>query len=107
MFASTDLDGDGDGVLAFHCGAERFHELLEMEGMRPTPHSARFFWVTLERWDALRPRMIEDELRCAHALIFAKLSRRTRAILAMPSQERNKITEARQKLLADMGRNQC
>jgi predicted DNA-binding protein (MmcQ/YjbR family) len=29
MFASTDIDGSGVGVLAFHCGAERFHELLE------------------------------------------------------------------------------
>src|SRR5580698_3775983 len=34
MFASTDLDGSGVGVLAFHCGAERFHELLEKEGTR-------------------------------------------------------------------------
>jgi predicted DNA-binding protein (MmcQ/YjbR family) len=29
MFAMTDLDGTGTGVLWFHCGAERFHELLE------------------------------------------------------------------------------
>ena len=29
MFAMTDLDGSGTGVLWFHCGAERFHELLE------------------------------------------------------------------------------
>ncbi len=33
MFAMTDLDGTGTGVLWFHCGAERFHELLEREGI--------------------------------------------------------------------------
>ena len=33
MFAMTDLDGTGTGVLWFHCGAERFHELLEIEGI--------------------------------------------------------------------------
>lgn len=47
MFAMTDVDGGG--VLAFHCGAERFYELLEREGIRPTPYAAKNFWVTLER----------------------------------------------------------
>jgi predicted DNA-binding protein (MmcQ/YjbR family) len=59
MFASTDLDGSGVGVLSFHCGAERFHELLEREGIRPTPYSAKQFWVTLERWNALPPRQLK------------------------------------------------
>jgi predicted DNA-binding protein (MmcQ/YjbR family) len=88
MFAMTDLDGTGTGVLWFHCGAERFHELLEVDGIIPAPYLAKAYWVTLERWDALRPRRIEDELRCAHELIFAKLPARTRAILAMPEKER-------------------
>ena len=29
MFAMTNLDGIGTGVLWFHCGLERFYELLE------------------------------------------------------------------------------
>ena len=37
MFAMTDLDGTGTGVLWFHCGAERFHELLEREGIFASP----------------------------------------------------------------------
>ncbi len=74
MFAMTDLDGTGTGVLWFHCGAERFHELLEREGIIASPYLAKAHWVTLERWDVLRPREIEDELRRAHALIFEKLA---------------------------------
>ena len=100
MFASTDLDGSGVGVLSFHCGAERFHELLEIEGMRPTPYSAKQFWVTLERWDVLRPRQVEDELKRAYELIYAKLPKRTQNVLAMPEKERNRIIRERKKVVA-------
>ncbi len=88
MFAMTDLDGTGTGVLWFHCGAERFHELLEVDGIIASPYLAKAHWVTLERWDALRPRQVEDELRRAYELIFAKLPARTKTLLAMPETER-------------------
>lgn len=88
MFAMTDLEGTGTGVLWFHCGAERFHELLEIDGIIPSPYLAKAYWVTLERWDVLRPREIEDELRRGHDLIFAKLPAGTRAILELPEKER-------------------
>jgi predicted DNA-binding protein (MmcQ/YjbR family) len=100
MFAMTDLDGSGVGVLNFHCGAERVHELLEVEGIRATPYLAKAHWVTLERWDALRPREIEEELRRAHALILEKLPPRTKKILAMPEREIAKVIRERKKLLA-------
>jgi predicted DNA-binding protein (MmcQ/YjbR family) len=101
MFAMTDLDGTGIGVLWFHCGAERFHELLECEGFLPAPHLARAFWVAMERWDSLRSREVEEELRRAHALIYEKLPKRTRAVLAMPEKERVILIRERKKLLAE------
>ena len=101
MFAITDLDGTGNGVLSFHCGAERFDELLETEGIAPAPHLARAFWVALERWDVLRVRQIEEELVRAHALIYAKLPKRTKAVLALPEKERAGIIRERKKLLAE------
>jgi predicted DNA-binding protein (MmcQ/YjbR family) len=101
MFAMTDLDGTGTGVLWFHCGAERFHELLEIDSIVPAPHLARAYWVAMERWDALRPRAIEDELLRAHALIYGKLPKRTKAVLQMPAKEREKLIRARKKLLAE------
>ncbi len=100
MFAMTDLDGSGTGVLWFHCGAERFHELLEIDGVIASPYLARAHWVTVERWDAMRPRQIEDELRRAHALIYEKLPPRTKALLAMPAGERDKVIRERKKALA-------
>jgi predicted DNA-binding protein (MmcQ/YjbR family) len=97
MFAMTDLDGSGTGVLWFHCGAERFHELLEVEGIFASPYLAKAYWVTLERWDALRPRQIEEELRKAHDLIFEKLPKRTKALLALPDKGRKKLIADRKK----------
>lgn len=100
MFALIHLDGEGTGVLWFHCGPERYAELLEVEGIIPAPYMARAHWVTVERWDVLRPRELEDELRRAHELIFARLPRRTRNVLVMPEKERMKILRERRKALA-------
>jgi predicted DNA-binding protein (MmcQ/YjbR family) len=101
MFAMTDLDGTGIGVLWFHCGAERFYELLEREGIRAAPHLARAHWVAVERWDTLRVREFEEELGRAHALIYEKLPKRTKAVLALPEKERAKVIRERKKLLAE------
>ena len=101
MFAMTDLEGTGFGVLWFHCGAERFHELLEIEGISASPYLAKAHWVTMERWDVLRPRQIEDELRRSHALIIEKLPKRTRTVLAMPEKVRTKLIRERKKVLAE------
>ncbi len=105
MFAMTDLDGTGTGVLWFHCGAERFHELLEIEGIIASPYLAKAYWVTLERWDSLRPREIEEELRRAHELIFNKLPKRTKDLLALPEKERKRLlSERKEKIAARAGR---
>jgi predicted DNA-binding protein (MmcQ/YjbR family) len=100
MFALIHLDDAGTGVLWFHCGAERYSELLEIEGIIPAPYMAKAHWVTIERWDAMRLRNFEDELRNAHSLVYEKLPKRTKAILAMPEKERNKVIRERRKVLA-------
>jgi predicted DNA-binding protein (MmcQ/YjbR family) len=100
MFAMTDLDGTGTGVLWFHCGAERFHELLENEGICASPYLAKAHWVTMERWDALKPRQVEDELRRARDLIYERLPKRTKAVLALPDKERANVIRERKKLVA-------
>jgi predicted DNA-binding protein (MmcQ/YjbR family) len=101
MFAMTDADGTGFGKLWFHCGAERFHELLEIEGMSASPYLAKAYWVTMERWDVLRPRQIEEELQRPHALIFEKLPKRTKTVLALPEKERKQAIRERKKALAE------
>jgi predicted DNA-binding protein (MmcQ/YjbR family) len=73
---------------------------METEGIYGAPHLARAFWVAVERWDVLRPREIEEELRRAHALIYEKLPKRTKAVLGLPEKERAKLIRERNKLLA-------
>jgi predicted DNA-binding protein (MmcQ/YjbR family) len=100
MFALIHLDGTGTGVAWFHCGAERYQELLEIEGIIPAPYMAKAHWVTIERWDVLRARQWEEELRLAHTLVYERLPKRTKTVLAMPEKERTKLIRERRKLLA-------
>ena len=100
MFATTDVDGTGSGVLWFHAGPERYHELLEIDGIIPAPYMARAWWVTLERWTVLRPREIEEELARAHALIYERLPKRVKVLLELPERERNKLVRERKRQLA-------
>ncbi|MGC1298821.1 MAG: MmcQ/YjbR family DNA-binding protein [Alloacidobacterium sp.] len=100
MFALASLDGTGKGVLSFHAGADRYNELLENEGVIPAPYMARIYWVCLERWDALPQRELEELLTRAYELVFAKLPKRTKDVLAMPPTQRRKLISDRKKLLA-------
>ena len=100
MFALIHLDDQGTGVAWFHAGAERYREMLEIEGIIPAPYMAKAYWVTVERWDVLRARQWEEELRQAHALVYEKLPKRTKAVLALPEKERAKLIRERKKVLA-------
>jgi predicted DNA-binding protein (MmcQ/YjbR family) len=100
MFALLNLAADEQGVVSFAAGPERFHELLEVEGLKPAPYLARLFWVAAERWSALRNGEWEQQLAAAHALTQAKLPRRTRVVLALPEPERRRLIAARRKVPA-------
>ena len=100
MFALINLTADRHGAISFAAGPERFVELLELEGFRPAPYLARAHWVAADDWAALRPREWEDHLRNAHSVIFAKLPKRTRDVLAMPAKQRDSLIAARKKQLA-------
>jgi predicted DNA-binding protein (MmcQ/YjbR family) len=100
MFAVMNLDEDGRAVLSFAAGPEGFAELLEADGVSPAPYLARAHWVALERWSVLRVSELENRLRQAHALIFAKLPPSTRDVLAMSPADQRKLVAARRKLLA-------
>ncbi|HEY9125565.1 MAG TPA: MmcQ/YjbR family DNA-binding protein [Acidobacteriaceae bacterium] len=100
MFALIHLDDAGTGVVWFHAGPEHYAELLEIEGVIPAPYMARAHWVTVERWDVLRPRQWRDELENAHAQILEKLPARTKKVLALPEKERAAIIREQRKKLA-------
>jgi len=98
MFCLMSLGAGEQGVASFPAGAERFHELVEQDGLVPAPYLARAFWVAAERWSALRNSEWEELLLAAHAITMAKLPQRTLDALAMPAKQRDKlIAEGRKK----------
>jgi predicted DNA-binding protein (MmcQ/YjbR family) len=100
MFALVNLDEDGKAVMSFHAGSERYAELLENEGVIPAPYMARIYWVALERWDALRRPELQELLARARDLVYERLPKRTKDVLALPLTARRKLIVERRKILA-------
>jgi predicted DNA-binding protein (MmcQ/YjbR family) len=81
MFSQIDLYDDGRAVLSLAVDPELFHELIEREGVIAAPYRARLHWIALMRWNAIGDTELKKLLRDAVALTFAKLPKRTRALL--------------------------
>jgi predicted DNA-binding protein (MmcQ/YjbR family) len=95
MFALASLTPDHGGVLSFAAGPERFAELVEQEGVFPAPYFARAHWVAIERWTTLSITELKEHLRHARDLVYEKLPKRTKAMLAMSRGEKKKLIAAR------------
>src|ERR1700740_2650264 len=89
-----------NGMITYAAGPERYAELLEREGVSPSVEFPRSQWVQVERWDVFRQAEWQNEMEAAHAIITAKLPKRTRDVLAMPPSERNRVSEVRKAPLA-------
>src|SRR5271168_2923454 len=103
MFALLNLDDDHRAVLSFAAGQERYAELLETECIFPAPYLARAYWVAIRHWGVLRSSELEELLKFGHGLVYARLPRKTRNLLAMPPAAQRKLLKERKKLLAARG----
>ena len=81
MFAVAALE-PGPVWLSFKCSLEDFAELTERSGIVPAPYLARASWVGVEDEDALSDAELQQQLRRAYELVFAKLPRKIRSTLA-------------------------
>lgn len=105
MFALINLDDPGGtrlakAALSFATVTERFHELLEVEGIIPAPYLARAHWIALEQFNVLRKPELEDLLRTAATLVYDKLPKRTKDVLALPATQRKRLITDRRRVLA-------
>jgi predicted DNA-binding protein (MmcQ/YjbR family) len=103
MFALANLDEDRKGVLSFAAGPDRYAELLETDGVFPAPYLARAHWVAIEHWWVFRSNELEELLESGRRLVYDKLPKRTREVLAMPAAAQRKLLKERKKLLASRG----
>ncbi len=107
MFALLNLDDPGPRLartdLSFATDPERFHQLLETEGIIPAPYLARAKWIAIQSLNAntLTRTELEDLLREANALTYAKLPTRVRTTLALPATQQKRLITERRKLLAE------
>jgi predicted DNA-binding protein (MmcQ/YjbR family) len=84
MFASFNVDR---GVpLGFPCSDEDFDALTVRRGIIPAPYAARFGWVSVQEPVSLVQSEARALLRAAHALVLAKLPKRTRETIASGAQ---------------------
>jgi len=109
MFALINLDPSTGGahsqsVISYPAGPERFAELLEFEGFVPAPYMARIHWVAVERWDVLRDAEWKEHFELAHAIVLAKLPKKTLTALTLPERELKKLIAERRKIVGDKKR---
>jgi predicted DNA-binding protein (MmcQ/YjbR family) len=83
MFSQIHFEKDRRAILSFAADPERFHELIEIDGVIPAPYRARLHWVALMRWNAISDSELKELLRGARDLTFAKLPKRTRDSLEL------------------------
>jgi predicted DNA-binding protein (MmcQ/YjbR family) len=108
MFALVNLEADGrNRVMSFAAGPERFHELVENDGVIPAPYMARLHWVALERWGAVPTRELEVLLRAARDLTYTKLPQKTKDVLALSPAELERLLTARRKVLAEKAQREA
>src|SRR3954451_12360362 len=81
MFAVLSLEGakEHGHCLSFKCTPESFAELTERNGIIPAPYVARYHWVAVERFNALKDAEIKPLLKTAYELVRDKLPKKVRA----------------------------
>src|SRR5947209_18712824 len=81
MFAVTPLE-PAPVCLAFKASPENFAELTERPNIIPAPYLARAQWVALVTRDALPADELARLLRDSYDMVFARLPKKTRGVVA-------------------------
>jgi predicted DNA-binding protein (MmcQ/YjbR family) len=81
MFTVLALDDSTGHVMSFKCTPEVFAELTERPGIVPAPYVARYHWVALERFNALKSTELKALLKNSYEMVRAKLPAKVKAQL--------------------------
>ena len=99
MFAMLVPEPGARHVMSFAVPPDRFHDLLETEGVVPAPYLARSHWVAAERWDVFAERELHEHLRAAYERVEARLPTRVQRTLQMKPAEYRRFVRERRALL--------
>jgi len=73
--------------VSLKCSDEDFAELTERPGVVPAPYLARAHWIAIESETTLARAEMAQLLSRAHALVLAKLPKKTRASLGKSERQ--------------------
>jgi len=90
MFAVISLEASSDHCMSFKSTPEKFAELTERKGIVPAPYVARYHWVALETFDALKEKELKSLLQNSYDLVFEKLPKKAKAQLEVRSVPKKK-----------------
>jgi len=76
--------------MSFKCTPEKFAELTERKGIVPAPYVARYHWVALESFDALKEKELKSLLGISYDLVFEKLPKKAKAQLEAGNASKTK-----------------
>jgi predicted DNA-binding protein (MmcQ/YjbR family) len=72
IFAMLSLETAQDSRLILKCTPELFAQLIEREGIAPSPYVGRYHWVALERLDVVRDGELRDLIQRSYELVESK-----------------------------------
>ena len=81
MFAVMEEHGKEGASISFKVDDHRFLELTDREGIIPAPYMAKHKWVLVQDPKKVSDAELKDLIVTSHALVAAKLPKKTRVAL--------------------------
>ncbi len=98
MFAVLSLDPSYGYCMSFKCTPEKFAELTERDGIVPAPYVARYHWVALERFNALKDAELKALLKNSYELVLAKLPKKITGVFVSVAAARSNKPSAKKSM---------
>jgi predicted DNA-binding protein (MmcQ/YjbR family) len=106
MFAVLNLSpGHARNRISFKSTPEEFAELVERDGIIPAPYMARAWWVSLDSFDTMRVKELQDHFARAHQIIYEKLPKKLRQELEVSCKKSAWGSTPRKARLPEPSRN--
>jgi predicted DNA-binding protein (MmcQ/YjbR family) len=90
LFATVHLSEGKLAPIVFKSAPEKFHELVEIEGISPAPYVGRYKWVLLANSNVLPSDELEALIRRSYDLVVAKAPKKKTARKKVASTRREK-----------------
>lgn len=90
LFATMHISEGKLAPVVFKCAPDKFHELVEIEGISPAPYVGRYKWVLLANCNVLPSSELEALIHQSYDLVVAKAPTKKAALLKTPPKRRQR-----------------